>query len=318
MAEEISELVVKLTPQDDGATDMLREHREEFEKTADSSGESANELGGFARKFSGAGIVFATVFATMAAGIASKMPIFKEAFTAMDSLLTVLGIKFDEAARKGGAEGFAGTIFGEVIPAVEAADGPFQALAVGIAGVSVAILETVAGLAVQLNKSMKNTFQSAGLAGLEAFLTFSNQLATAVSKLGAQIQTRFEVMWDLSIQAVKVRLNVMAAAVDRRVNDIIEAFNRIPGVNIGRVSIPRFETRTPGQIRAAGAQRLAQRTQAIERRGERGDALIREFINALSGVEQTVRVEIDGKEVGRAAANYLAGRQGSRGRNARF
>lgn len=102
MADTVQELMVRVRP--DGiseTTDQLEEQGEQFQETAQQSGDAAGMLDDFSKKWVGAGLVFAGAFGTMVSAIASRMPVIDEVGNSVDLVLTSLANTIDNDVRPG-------------------------------------------------------------------------------------------------------------------------------------------------------------------------------------------------------------------------
>lgn len=240
MAEDISELVVKVSPSGmDETNQELDQTRENFQDTADDVGESTGMLSDFASKFKGAGLIFAGAFGTMVAAIASKMPILRETASGMDAVLTALGLKMDKFTRDR-LSVFNRELF-RTADAINEAEGPLDTFLALVQGLDRAFTKLAFG-----EELGEWVFQS------RLTQQVISELSTVVSDTFSRIAGDFEHFVNTKIPALKagfsgivdflkgLKTKVKNALINNVFNPAIEIINRLinkinqlPGVNIG-------------------------------------------------------------------------------------
>lgn len=127
MAEGVSELVVKVTPQGVSETsDQLDDMSESFEESSESVGESAGFLSDFSEKFKGAAGVVLAGLATVTAGLLSQVPVIDEAMSGLFSIFDALILRLDERLRP--AINKVTTTLFDIADAILEAEGPLGTL----------------------------------------------------------------------------------------------------------------------------------------------------------------------------------------------
>lgn len=100
MAEEVQELVVRMTPEGmSETTDDLEHQQETFEETADTVGDQTGLLEDFSQRWRGAAGVIVAGLATLAAGLLSQLPIIGQVFSALRVLFRQFVLLIDEQLR---------------------------------------------------------------------------------------------------------------------------------------------------------------------------------------------------------------------------
>lgn len=100
MAETISELLVKITP--DGVsetTDALEEQSQQFEDTAETAEEQTGRLEDFADSWQGAMATVVAGLAVAAAGLMSQVPVLGELFAGLQAIVQALAFQMDQVLR---------------------------------------------------------------------------------------------------------------------------------------------------------------------------------------------------------------------------
>lgn len=99
MSEEIHELAVRLTPQDEGATEMLEDTATNFDEVADRAEDSADKLDRQAKEFRGAMSAILGGLSLAATGLLSQVPVIGENMSALGAVITSLSLKLDQDLR---------------------------------------------------------------------------------------------------------------------------------------------------------------------------------------------------------------------------
>lgn len=114
-----------------------------MDETADSAGNSAEELEGFSQKFKGAMGAAISALAVGAAGLLSQVPIVGEAFSGLSAIVDELIFKIDDDLRPS-LSGFRDDLF-ETAADVGEAEGSIAAFRTALDGVGQAIQDTSTG-----------------------------------------------------------------------------------------------------------------------------------------------------------------------------
>lgn len=241
-SNEVHELAVAIRPEGADETQAaLEDTSAQFEQTADDVGESTSMLSDFANQFTGAGIIFAGAFGTMIGAVASKMPIVSEAFTALEAVLTALGLRFDRLTRDR-AQPMIKRMFA-LADAIATPGEELEALSITLGIVLEGLKKTPAAIPFIALAKLADHFVDvrSGLQAIHRFITTVKPfqilgdavrnalsgIATFITNLGADIERAV-------IQHI---INPLIA----RINDLIRTINRIPGMNaplVGRLEVP--------------------------------------------------------------------------------
>lgn len=96
------ELIVAIKSEGVGETqDDLESVEQTMEDTASSTGDAAEELGGFSERFAGAASAAVASLAIMSAGILSQVPIIGESFSALGAVIDAFLFRLDGVLRPG-------------------------------------------------------------------------------------------------------------------------------------------------------------------------------------------------------------------------
>jgi len=127
------ELLVKITPEGIGETEQeLKGVEKSMEDTADSAGDSAEELQGFSEKFAGAMTSAVAALAIGAAGILAQVPVIGETGSAIQAILGSITRSIDREIRPA-MNGFNQDLFATAQEA-ENAEGLFNTLKTAVEG----------------------------------------------------------------------------------------------------------------------------------------------------------------------------------------
>jgi len=96
----VEELILEIRGEGVGETkDDLEGVEESMDDTAESAGDSAEELEGFSNRFQGAMTAAVTALAVGAAGLLSQVPVLGEAFGGLGAIVDAVALKMDETLR---------------------------------------------------------------------------------------------------------------------------------------------------------------------------------------------------------------------------
>lgn len=97
---DVSELVVRAKPEGlDETTDGLEDMEGSFEETAESVGDSADEMDNFSSKWAGAMNAIVAGLAVASAGLLSQVPVLGEVFGGLVAIIEALAFQMDQVLR---------------------------------------------------------------------------------------------------------------------------------------------------------------------------------------------------------------------------
>lgn len=200
MANEVEELVVAARPEGiDETVDGLEDMEGQFDETADSMGETADEFAGLQQKWQGAMGALVSGLAVAAAGLLSQVPVIGEAMAGLGAIVEGVAFQMDKVLRP--ALQPITDLFFQVSEMVFEAEGALGAL-IGVGATVVSVLGLLVGVIAAVGAVLPS-------------LTAAGALGTAIAGLKTLIVTIGGVV------ASFVSLPVVAAAAIAAVGALI-------------------------------------------------------------------------------------------------
>lgn len=351
MADETHELAVRLSTvgAEETEEDLDRVDKK-FDRVAESTEDTAGMLDDVAKNLVGAAGVVTAGLGLAAAGLLSQLPVVGEAASGLGAILDNLLLKIDEDVRP--AINDLSSDFFDLAEDVGEADSAAEAIGKTLGGFADILtdriqqqtdgltVETTVDFVVEVGtvtfetsdflQGIKQRVESGqivldtlrfSLGGQAAFAKFSvrvlNRLARWINRrvredFGPKLESAFRDAWELAENAVKEKLDDMAADIESTVNDIIQVINQIPGLDFDPVSIDSVDTRsqTAGQrsrARLTGGGGGGSGADLINRQIER-------LIGELQGAPQRTTFQVDGRAIVDSIGPLLGSNVANRGR----
>lgn len=299
-SNETHELLVQVRPDTGDTKEELDSVGDSFEGTADETERTAGILGDMSSRMQGfAGIVVGTLV-TLAAGIASQVPVIQENASALGAVIDAIALRIDEKLR----------------PSMGQLNQDIFALADAIArgeGELGALRNVIGDVLILIGQRLPGMFGGA-VTALGVFLRNWDEMWPAakdtLDSFINDVRFGWEVFWGLLNRRVKVAANNILSDIANFVNSGIRMLNKLPGFDLSTVTAPQLQVRSRQEIVQAAEARRAAREGRLEPKGggQAGGVDSRQvsrIIQALQNANRTTTLEVDGREVARVAEPFL-------------
>lgn len=287
MPDETHELIVSVRPEGTEETKQeLDGVSDEFEQTADETERTAGILGDMSTEMKGvAGVVVGTL-TTLAAGIASQVPILQENADALGAVITAIALRVDEDLRP--SIGLLNLEMFELSDAILRDKDVLNELLDVVGTALIVFGELMPG---QLGK----TATQVGILFREA-----DRLAQLFADLPSDIQSGLQTLRGI------IHRNLVMPVIDG-VNDALDALNKLPGVDVGGVA-------PPPPPRAPGTPKVPETGGGEDFGVQGGGGQLARTLQTLANARHQTTVQLDGRTIAESQERLLGSSVAGAGR----